>query len=254
MLSGWFMVMGRQWKSLLVTSLIVFVPIGIAIAISFGLSGVFDLFELSLDPELADSITRDEAAEMAATFVVLWLLIFMFTFFGYAFVFLASAHSVARDFSGSVDTWKEAARAALRRLARAFGAQALLAIAGIAVVLAASLFIVGLLAIDVNVITVLVIVIASFALLALLIWLGTSFSLVVPVIGIEDVGIVESLRRSYRLVMSRWWPTLGYVLLITLITSAASQVASFVLVPLYLIGAFVPEMWAVVIGLAFENA
>jgi len=71
-----------------------------------------------------------------------------------------------------------------------------------------------------------------------------------PVIAMEDMGVIAALTRSFSLVQGRWWITLGYVALAGIISSAASQLVSVVLVPVFLVGVLIPEMTAMGFGLS----
>ena len=55
----------------------------------------------------------------------------------------------------------------------------------------------------------LLVVLATLALIVPGIWLFVSYSVAVPALLLERIGPVEALRRSFRLVRGRWWPTRG---------------------------------------------
>ena len=55
----------------------------------------------------------------------------------------------------------------------------------------------------------LILVLAFVALIVPGIWLAVAFSVSVPALLLERGGPVQALRRSFRLVRGRWWPTAG---------------------------------------------
>lgn len=87
-----------------------------------------------------------------------------------------------------------------------------------------------------NAASVLVAIVLLIAVAAPSIWLGVSFSMMTSVISIESRGPIGALRRSFELVKARWWPTLGYLLLVGLIGSVAAQLIQILAVPLAVIG------------------
>ena len=52
------------------------------------------------------------------------------------------------------------------------------------------------------------------------------------VIALEGVGPIEALQRSFRLVRGRWWPTVGFLLLVGLFGSVAAQLVQLVALPI----------------------
>jgi hypothetical protein len=60
------------------------------------------------------------------------------------------------------------------------------------------------------------------------IWLFVSWSLAVPVLLFERVGAVAALRRSFRLVRHRWWPTLGVLLVGYLLASIVAGIVQLI--------------------------
>lgn len=76
-------------------------------------------------------------------------------------------------------------------------------------------------------ISVLTYVLAGLALLALIapgVWLFISWSVAVPALMTEDVKGFSALRRSFRLVRGRWWPTFLIVLLGFLLAGVVSAI------------------------------
>jgi hypothetical protein len=68
------------------------------------------------------------------------------------------------------------------------------------------------------------------------IWLAISLSMLTPVVSLEDRGVVASLSRSRHLVKGRWWPTFGFLLLVGLLGSVATQLIQLVAIPLATVG------------------
>lgn len=71
-----------------------------------------------------------------------------------------------------------------------------------------------------------------FAALVFMIFLGVSWAFTIPAIGWEESGVIDALKRSWRLVKGDWWRVFGILILMGLIVSFA---ASIVLTPLYFI-------------------
>ena len=53
------------------------------------------------------------------------------------------------------------------------------------------------------------IALGTFAFLIPAIWLMVSWSIVVPALVVENVGVGQAMRRSFDLVKTRWWPMFG---------------------------------------------
>ncbi|MFZ7089047.1 glycerophosphoryl diester phosphodiesterase membrane domain-containing protein [Curtobacterium sp. RRHDQ10] len=66
-------------------------------------------------------------------------------------------------------------------------------------------------------------------------WLGTKFSLTVPGIALEGLGVVAAARNSWRLVRGAFWRTFGIELLVRVMFNVAVTIAS---IPLSLVVAF----------------
>ena len=63
------------------------------------------------------------------------------------------------------------------------------------------------------------------------IWLAGCLTMLSPVVALERVGPLASLRRCLVLVRGRWWPTIGFVLLVGLLGSAAAQLVQLIALP-----------------------
>jgi hypothetical protein len=77
--------------------------------------------------------------------------------------------------------------------------------------------------------------VALILLIALLgpgVWLAVSASMTTSAVAIENTGLLNSIRRSMRLVRGRWLPTAGYLLLVGLLGGIAIQLIQLIAVPL----------------------
>lgn len=250
-LNEWFRSLGRNWKPLLLSSLVVHVPIGVVVAVVFWLSGATEAFALYLDPEALETMSDAEIIETLTPFLWAMGVWMILQVFGAVFVYLASARTVAGDMAGTGFSWSEVSRFAWGKSFVA-AASILLVILG-AVVLVGVATAIGWSVISAGgatFFTVFVTATAGLTALVILIWLGVSVTFGSQVIAIEDAGPASALVRSFSLVQGRWWVTLGYVLVTSLIVSAASQIISIGLVPLFLIGAIVPAVLAIAIGVS----
>jgi hypothetical protein len=63
-------------------------------------------------------------------------------------------------------------------------------------------------------------------------WLIGSFTMVTAVIALEGSGPVASLGRSMALVRGRWWPTVGFLILVGLLGSIAAQLVQLIALPI----------------------
>ena len=66
------------------------------------------------------------------------------------------------------------------------------------------------------------------------IWLAVMWSMTVPVLAVEKLGPSASLRRSWQLVKSRFWPVLGVLALSFLISLVIQSVFSFAITAAFL--------------------
>lgn len=250
-LNEWFRSLGRNWKPLLLSSLVVHVPIGVVVALVFWLFGATDAFALYLDPEALETMSDAEIMETLVPFLWAMGVWMILQVPGAVFVYLAAARTVAGDMAGNGFSWSEVARFAWRKTFVA-AASILLVILG-AVVLLGVATAIGWSVISAGgatFFTVFVTATAGLTALVILVWLGVSVSFGSQVIAIEDTGPASALARSFSLVQGRWWITLGFLLVTSLIVSAASQIVSIGFVPLFLVGAVVPAVLVVAFGVS----
>lgn len=248
-LNEWFRLLGRNWKPLLLSSLVVHVPIGAVVALAFWLFGATEAFVLYLDPETLETMSDAEIMEALIPFLWVMGVWMILQVLGAVFVYLAAARTVAGDMAGNEFSWSEISKFAWRKT--------FVAVASILLVILGAIVLIGVAtAIGWSVIsaggatffTVFVTATAGLTALVVLVWLGVSVSLGSQVIALEGTGPVSALARSFSLVQGRWWITLGYLLVISLIVSAASQVISIGFVPLFVVGAVVPAALAIAFG------
>jgi hypothetical protein len=68
------------------------------------------------------------------------------------------------------------------------------------------------------------------------IWLAVAYALAIPALLIEDTRGADALRRSFRLVRRRWWPTFGVLLLGLILINVVQTMLSLPLIPLLVVG------------------
>jgi hypothetical protein len=78
-------------------------------------------------------------------------------------------------------------------------------------------------------------ILGALALLALAVWLGIKLSVVPSIIVLEQVGVVQAIRRSWLLTDGYFWRTLGVQYLIAFIVGTVSQVVVTPISLLYMI-------------------
>lgn len=251
-LNEWFRLLGRRWKPLLVTSLVAYVPLAVAIVLLFTFTGASQLFlDLTSDPDLIESSTWSQVIDEFMPLLwagVVWLVL---QTIATVFVYLAASRTVALDRAGHEGHWRSIVTHARSRLISALVAGLLVAVAFSLVVML--LVAVGWALIDMmgtSFFSVFVTTVLGLTGIVVMVWVGLSVALYSQVLAMEEEGASGSLRRSFELVHDRWWPTFGFVLVTSLIASAVSQVASIALTPLIVIGVLAPDVIGLVYGLA----
>lgn len=68
------------------------------------------------------------------------------------------------------------------------------------------------------------------------VWIAISVSMATPIMGIEEVGPMNAIRRSFSLVKGNWWETFGFLVLVGLIGGTATQFIQLFALPMFLIG------------------
>lgn len=250
-LNEWFRSLGRNWKVLLLSSLVVHVPLAVIVAVLFLATGAADSLALSLDPEALETMTNEELIDTLSPLAPAagaWLILQLIAT---VFVYLAASRAVAGDLAGTGLPANAVSRFAARRTVVGVAAAFVVLVGTVVLVALATAFGWVVFAMGgVGFITVFLTATAALTILVVLVWLGVSVSLAAQAIAMEGTGAVRALARSFNLVQSRWWVTLGFLLIVTIIASAASQLVSLPLTPLFLIGVNTPEVLAVVLGIS----
>ena len=164
----------RHWKPLVLSVVGLILPVQILSA----------LVTASVAPEQFDltssetGVDEGEEAEFLIGQGVIALLSVISVLLATAVCFKA----VADAYLGVEPAWRRSLRFAVGRLGGLFGVAV---IGGVLVAL------------------------ATLALIVPGIWLFVMFSVAVPALLLERIGPVHALRRSFRLVRGRWWPTAG---------------------------------------------
>ncbi len=227
--------LGRVWRPLLSTSLLVFIPGGVVTLLIFQTTGATDFLRaLFNDTGYLQTLPPEVFFELARPFLIAVALTLIVQALATIYVYVVCHRVVVADIRGESLGGRQARRPGARRVAVALAAGL------IALILAAGAIMVGLTAWSVPAGTVgtpnptsgVIALVLLVGLLTPGIWLAIALSMVTPVAAIEGRGVVASLYRSRQLVRGRWWPTLGFLLLVGLMGSAAIQLIQLVAIPL----------------------
>jgi len=177
MLDAAIKIFTRHWRTLVLCVIGLVLPVQI----------VAVLVTASIAPESLDltssesGVSRDEETEFLLSQLAVGLLTFLSVLIATAACFKA----VADAYLGAQPEWKHSLK---------FGARRLPALVAIAIL--GGLAVLGM---------TLLLVIPG-------IWLFVMYAVAVPALLLERIGPVAGLKRSYRLVKGRWWPTFGALL------------------------------------------
>lgn len=247
-LNEWFRTLGRNWKPLLLTALAVHVPLGLIVFSVLLVTGG-DAFEILFDIDNLESMPWQEIWHHVVPFVwTIGIWVILQTIAG-VFVYLAGARIVATDFAGETASTGAASRFAVGRTPRALAAAVIVLIG--ATVLTAIPVAIGWALIagtGTEFVTVFIVSAVSLTALVLLIWLGVALSMFVQVVAMEPTSPWHALTRSFALVSGRWWQTLGFLLVTSIIISAASQILSLLLTPIYVGASVFPMLFALALA------
>ena len=230
---------GGIWKPLASTALIVFIPVGILTLIAFQMTGAIDFLELVFnDPGALNNLPRDVFLEVSQPFIRAVVIAVALQSIATLFVYLTVHHVVASDISGKPVSGSVARRQAWGRMGVGLVA-GLIGLVGVVVIIGIGLVIwlvpfalVG----TPNATSRWVAVVLFLAFVGPGMWLLISFSMTTSVIAIERIGPIRALSRSLSLVKGRWWPTLGFLLMVGLLGSVAIQLIQLVAIPLSVVG------------------
>lgn len=231
--------LGRTWKVVLVPALAVSVPISIATAVVFRVTGGAEFVELlANNPENLIGLPDQVLMELARPFYTALAISTILLLIGAVFVALVSHRAVASDLKGTPLTSRELSSLAFRSYGAGLGATLLVVIA-VTVLITLGLTVWLMPAISVgtpNVTSRFVALILLAVLLAPGIWVAVSASMFTSAIVLEREGVLGSIRRSMRLVRGRWWPTAGYLLLVGALGGIAIQLIQLIALPLLGVG------------------
>ena len=204
-----------------------FIPMGALSLLVIEATGATEFFRLVFnDPTGIDGIPRLELQSLMRSALAALTLLLALQVVASVFV-AATSHLVAAAHTAGVDLGVTAAIShALRRLGPLL----------LATLIAATAILAGL-----TLLVVPGIVLAGF------------LTMVVPAMALEDLSVVDALRRSYRLVRGRWWPTVGFVTLVGLAGTLAGQAVQLVALPALAVGAGTGLAAAAVLGIAVQG-
>jgi hypothetical protein len=231
--------LARVWQPLLSTSLIIFIPLGVVTLIVFNMTGALEFLDVVInDPASLENISQEQFFELAGPFFWAAGIVLAIQALASLYVYLAAHSTVAAALAGEPMSGPHARREAAARFVPGLVA-AFIVFVAIAVLFGAGLtiWLIPFVVVGTpNAASALVALILLVAVATPAIWLSVSFSMVTSIIAIERKGPVGALRRSFQLVRSRWWPTLGYLLLVGLIGSVAAQLIQILAIPLSVVG------------------
>jgi len=198
--------LGRVWRPILAPAFWVFVLIGAVTIAAFALTGADDVLQLLLsDPVAFQEMSQTEVTEAGLLLLQAGSIVLVFQLLGTGFLNLTVHRIVASELAGEPVGAGAASSRALTRLW-------ILIFAGL--------------------IAIVLVVVGLFALIVPGLWVAGSFSMLSAVIALENLGPVDALRRSFALVRGRWWPTVGFLLLVGLFGSVAAQLVQLVALPI----------------------
>lgn len=213
--------LGKAWRPLLGPAVIASVVMGMLTIFAFETTDSFPIFELVLtNPEALELMSDDELVDTLVQLGTGILLVSAVSTIVYGFLYLAAARAVGRAYAIGSDV--PVVGAAIRLFPIWLVATIIAVIAIIAVL--APLIIPGL---------------SLWALLMLSIpgiWLGVMLSMYTPVIAIEGMGPIASLKRSFELVKGQFRETVGFLLIVGLVGGAAGQLFQVVAIPIIVTG------------------
>jgi hypothetical protein len=203
-------ILGRVWRRFLAPAFWASILLGALTIVIVVATGAGDVLQLVLtDPEVLETYTREQLIETTLTLFQAGSISVLVQLLGTGFINLTVHSLVASEIAGEPIGPRVAT-------SRAFGRLLVLVAAGF-----------------------LAFVSTFLGLIALIIpglWLAGCFTMISPVIALEHVGPVAALRRSFTLVQGRWWPTIGFLLLVGLLGSVAAQLVQLIAIPILAAG------------------
>lgn len=231
--------LGRIWRAVLVPALAVSIPVGIATAIVFRVTGGGEFLDLIVNnPENLTTLPNEVFWELARPFYTALGVATILQLLAGVFVALASHRAVAADIGGSSLSGGDVSRLALRRYPVGLGSTFLILLAvAVLITLGATVWLMPATSVGTpNPASVLVALVLLTVFLGPGIWVAVSMSMTTSAIAIESQGVLGSIQRSMRLVQGRWWPTAGFLLLVGLLGGIAIQLIQLIALPLAAVG------------------
>jgi hypothetical protein len=198
--------LGKVWRRILAPAFWAFVILGGATIAVFALTGADDVLQMILEDPLAlNDMSDAEVGELGLVLLQAGLIIVVAQVLAGGFVNMTVHRIVAGEITGEPVTAREASTFALGKMVTL--------IAG-------------------TLLAVFAVVIGLLALIIPGLWLIGSFSMLTAVIALEQRGPVDALRRSLTLVRGRWWPTVGFLIMVGLLGSVAAQLVQLIALPI----------------------
>lgn len=200
----------RVWRRLFAPAFWAFLILGGLTILTFELTDVTEfLQQLITDPTSIESMSETELVERLVQFAGAAAIAGTLQLVATGFVNLATHRIVGAEIEGAQVTSGDG-------VAWAFHRMPVLLVAGFFAVVA-----------------------ITFGFLAFVIpgiWLLGVLTMLTPVIALEDVGPLQAIRRCLTLVRGRWFPTMGFYLLVALLGSVAAQLVQLLALPVLAIG------------------
>lgn len=237
--------LARTWKPLFVTSLWAFVPAGIAGVLIFRASGATDILGQMLDnPGAFREIPQEIRIELAESLLGSLGMSALVQGTATLFVFLAAHKIVALDTAGFVASSREARLTAVGRFLSGMIA-ALFFMVMVGGLLYLAIVVAGLSAAlgGVNSTAAFFSALLGLALLGPALWLGVRLSMWSSALIIERIGPMTALRSSFILVRDRWWPTFGFLILVSTLSLVAVQLIQTLALPLWWVAELGSGAW-----------
>ena len=249
--------LARIWRPLLSTALLVFVPVGLFALAVFRITGAAEVVDLVMAGPQALETLSDQALRELLT-PLLWALgtTVIVQLVAAFFVYLVGHILIAADLNGETMTARQARSEALSRFGVSLGAGLLTVAAVLALILSGfAVWLVPYALVGTpNATSFVVATILFFALVAPGVWVAVSLSMLTPVVALERRGVFGSMGRSISLVQGRWWPTLGYLLVVGLLGGVAIQLIQVVAFPLAAVaGAAGSSIVVAIVGIAGQG-
>jgi hypothetical protein len=231
--------LARTWRALIVPALAVSIPVSFSTVIVFRVSGGGEFLDTMVNnPQAISRLPSEVFWSLARPFYIALGLATLLQILGGVFVALASHRAVASDLAGTSLSGGQVSVLALRRYATGLIAVMVITLTILILVgLGAAMWLVPILSVGTpNTTSVMVALILLVILLGPGTWAAVSASMSTSVVAVEAAGAFASIRRSMRLVRGRWWPTLGFLLIVGLLGGIAIQLIQLIALPLAAVG------------------